>query len=77
MEKDLDAALRLMTAFRSWAELTADIARTGYRPTLRDDDAVAPEASHKAAIALIRAACDRARLCWYDGARLHNVPRAA
>lgn len=72
----LDAAIRLMTAFRSWQDMAAAITRTGYRPTLRDDDAVAPEPAHKEAMRLIREACDRAGFCWYDGAALHNVPRS-
>lgn len=72
----LDNAVRLMTAFRSWEEMFGDITRTGYRPTLRDDDAVAPAPEHKEAMRLIREACDRAGFCWYDGTELHNAPRA-
>ena len=75
-EQTLDAAIRLMTMWRSWSEMEADLQRcnASYAPTLRDDDNVAPEQRHKDAIALIREACDRVGFRWYDGNELHNDP---
>ena len=75
-EQTLDAAIRLMTMWRSWSEMEVDLQRcnASYAPTLRDDDNVAPEQRHKDAIALIREACDRAGFRWYDGNELHNDP---
>lgn len=75
----LDAACRLMTGWRSWAEAKADLQQhnASYAPTLRDDDAAAPDAEHKAAIALLRAAIDGAGFRWYDGVLLHVPARRA
>ncbi len=74
----LDAACRLMTGYKSGAELVQDLTKHngGYAPTLRDDDAAAPLPEHKAAIGLIREACDRHGFRWYDGSQLHNDPSA-
>jgi len=72
----LDAAVKLMTAWPSWAAMQADLRRcnASYAPTLRADDNAAPEQAHKDAIALIRQAVDAEGFRWYDGSQLHNDP---
>lgn len=78
-EMTIDEACRLMTTWRTWAEAVADLQAHGatYAPTLRDDDAAAPEPRHKQAIALLRAAIDGAGFRWCDGSNLHEPARRA
>jgi hypothetical protein len=73
---DHDAAVRLMTAWPTWAAMQADLKahNASYAPTIRNDDNAAPAPEHKAAITLIREAVNAEGFRWYDGSRLHNDP---
>ena len=50
-KQTLDAATRMVTAFRTFDELAGDMARTGYFPTLRLD---AYRGKHRDACRLLR-----------------------
>lgn len=65
----LDAAVRRISVFASWEDLSSSI-RRGYTPTIRVDAAACPTPADVRAAEIVRRACVYFGHAYFDGARM-------